>query len=619
VHRGGPQGRGRFRLAAVGSLRAPQLAHPAPPREHHPAVFRPGQKERTRDMPDEEPRPVLRIFLSSTSEDLSEHRDAVTDAILRVGDLPVTMETFGADPGSPVEVCLERVRGCDALVVLLGERYGWVPGPAEGGEDGRSITWLEVAAALDAQIPVFAFVREPPADGLPAAEAEALGRFREFIDRSAGLTRDTFATPEDLALKVATSLSGWVRRRRRPVRAWLVAALVFGATLLLLWLEVLGGSVDRWTDELLFGTGELFRGGARDERIAIALIDAETESAIGRTFDASWRRESAEVIDRLANAGAALIAFDIAFSSSGPDDGALRRAMERAHERGTPVVIGLTRWTSDGTPAISETLRPAISGFGSLCVRSRNGAVRFAPLALDPSVRNARIPSFAAAAFAAAGGRELEIVALDHRRATVTVDLGGQPRTWRAFEAVRIGESDAGCPLASAGDIEALMALELSRPLAPDARPYLKYEAILTQPPEALAEAVGGRIVLLGRDTPNEHFPVRYALSPGSRLGVELHADALDNLLRGRLAHPASFDLGALLLAPWAFVGVGLARRRQTGIVGLVAASAAIGAISLTLHLALGIVTRPSYAILALLLSYAVLRAARRRGISHAG
>jgi hypothetical protein len=150
-------------------------------------------------MPDDEPRPVLRIFFSSTSEDLGEHRDAVTAAILRVGDLPVTMETFGADPGSPVEVCLERVRGCDALVVLVGERIGWVPTSAEGGEDGRSITWL----------------------------------------------------------------------------------------------EVLGGTIDPWTDELLFGTGELLRDGARDDLIAIGLIDAETENALGKTFDASWRRESA--------------------------------------------------------------------------------------------------------------------------------------------------------------------------------------------------------------------------------------------------------------------------------------------------------------------------------------
>ena len=47
-------------------------------------------------MPDDEPRPVLRVFLSSTSEDLGEHRDAVTDAILRVGDLPVTIDEITA-------------------------------------------------------------------------------------------------------------------------------------------------------------------------------------------------------------------------------------------------------------------------------------------------------------------------------------------------------------------------------------------------------------------------------------------------------------------------------------------------------------------------------------------
>ena len=103
---------------------------------------------------------VYRIFLSSTAIDLREHREKASDAILRLGDLPVAMETFGALPNEPVSVCQDKVRQCDAVVVMLAHRYGWVPTPAEGGDGHKSITWLEIEAALAAAKPVFAFVVE---------------------------------------------------------------------------------------------------------------------------------------------------------------------------------------------------------------------------------------------------------------------------------------------------------------------------------------------------------------------------------------------------------------------------------------------------------------------------
>jgi tetratricopeptide (TPR) repeat protein len=176
--------------------------------------------------------PVLRIFLSSTAIDLKEHRQKVSDAILRLGDLPVGMETFGALPNEPVEVCQDKARSCNALVVMVAHRYGWVPGPTEGGDGQKSITWLEVESALKAGKPVFAFLVDPnygwaqpkEQDLLLQAKSKeeeeevikkvkALKDFRSFLESDAGLTRDIFTSPEDLATKVATSLSNWLRRR----------------------------------------------------------------------------------------------------------------------------------------------------------------------------------------------------------------------------------------------------------------------------------------------------------------------------------------------------------------------------------------------------------------------
>ncbi|MCP4608376.1 MAG: DUF4062 domain-containing protein [Planctomycetes bacterium] len=191
--------------------------------------------------------PIYRIFLSSTAIDMKDHRKKVSDAIMRLGDLPVTMETFGARPNEPVEVCKKKVRDCDALVVMVAHRYGWIPEEDEGGDGKKSITWIEVETALEEDRPVFAFlvdmdygwIQPKEQDLLVKAKSKkkidevikkvrALQDFRTFLESEAGLTREKFTTPEDLALKVATSLSSEIREHKSaPDKVRKQAKLVF--------------------------------------------------------------------------------------------------------------------------------------------------------------------------------------------------------------------------------------------------------------------------------------------------------------------------------------------------------------------------------------------------------
>lgn len=171
---------------------------------------------------------TLRIFLSSTAIDIQEHRKKVSEAIQRLNNLPVGMEYFGANPNEPVDVCKGKVRESNALVVMLAHRYGWVPTKEEGGDGKKSITWIEMETALENNVPVFAFIVDEDYGWTQAKEQDAISKttdankiaeivknvqslneFKKFIDSKAGLTRDKFTTPEDLALKIATSLSNW--------------------------------------------------------------------------------------------------------------------------------------------------------------------------------------------------------------------------------------------------------------------------------------------------------------------------------------------------------------------------------------------------------------------------
>ena len=72
-----------------------------------------------------------------------DHRKAVADAVLRLEHHPIGMEQFGAIARPPVEVCCEKVFGCDVVVVMIAHRYGWTPSEDQGGDGRKSITWLE--------------------------------------------------------------------------------------------------------------------------------------------------------------------------------------------------------------------------------------------------------------------------------------------------------------------------------------------------------------------------------------------------------------------------------------------------------------------------------------------
>ena len=178
-------------------------------------------------------RQVLRIFISSTAIDLTGYRDKVRDAVLRLENLPIAMETFSALGGPPASACMRMAAEADAVVCIVAHRYGYVP-PAELGGDGeRSITWLEVDAAKRAGKPVFAFLVDPKAVWTDVKEEDRLAgepdktdeifkavqkleEFKAYLGRECA--RQTFTSAEELAKLVAISLAN--ATPRATARVW---------------------------------------------------------------------------------------------------------------------------------------------------------------------------------------------------------------------------------------------------------------------------------------------------------------------------------------------------------------------------------------------------------------
>src|SRR3954453_7610309 len=67
----------------------------------------------------------LRVFISSTMEELAAERRAVRDAITRLRLTPVLFE-LGARPHPPRDLYRAYLTQSDVFVGIYGERYGWV-------------------------------------------------------------------------------------------------------------------------------------------------------------------------------------------------------------------------------------------------------------------------------------------------------------------------------------------------------------------------------------------------------------------------------------------------------------------------------------------------------------
>ena len=179
----------------------------------------------------------MKVFLSSTAEDLVAYRKVADDTILRMSQEAVVMERFGPLPGEPVAECERKARECDAVVCIVAHRYGFVPDKALG-----SITRREVEAAKAAGKAVLAWIvaddfvwaekkeQDLLTDPTVLADPErvrdvvegvqALSDFKAWL--RANFVYEAFTTPDDIGRKIAVSLGEYLRRATHgsaPARA----------------------------------------------------------------------------------------------------------------------------------------------------------------------------------------------------------------------------------------------------------------------------------------------------------------------------------------------------------------------------------------------------------------
>ena len=136
----------------------------------------------------------IRVFISSTLEELASERVAARRAIQRLRLVPVWYES-GARPHPPRSMYRAYLEQSQVFVGIYWQRYGWV-GP------GMDISGLEDEYRLAAGKPMLLYLKRPAPDQEP--------RLTALIDsiRAAGtMSYRTFATPRELERLLADDLA----------------------------------------------------------------------------------------------------------------------------------------------------------------------------------------------------------------------------------------------------------------------------------------------------------------------------------------------------------------------------------------------------------------------------
>jgi CHASE2 domain-containing sensor protein len=277
------------------------------------------------------------------------------------------------------------------------------------------------------------------------------------------------------------------------------------------------------------------------DRIALVPMTDQTANRLGRPLlGANWRGEHAKLVEKLSQAGARVIVFDMFFPKPKEFDDEFAQAILTAKQRGTSVIVGVAE-VSDRRPAIAPSLANSVTGWGLLCVGETQESAEIVPLAVAKvdQPNQEPLPSLSLAALAEYRG--WNILGVDKATMSILVKAAADPpQRVGISELETLAHDQQFCGVLGAGDVAANRIIDFTpdRIMREPGR-RLPYEAVLDSPNLRAADLTG-KIVVVGVEVPSEKFGVRRGLTRHERYGYELHADAMNTLFQQSTIRPAS-------------------------------------------------------------------------------
>lgn len=149
----------------------------------------------------------LKVFISSTQNDLQDERDRVESLVNELGHITLRAETLDAPGTSPKSACEAMARECDIYLGIFGPRYGYIV-----PELDISATEMEFSEARKHN-PNKIFVYLKNAEKVERRQKRFLDDVQDF---SSGYFRHgKFTTTEELSDHLRGDIVTWTTRQIR--------------------------------------------------------------------------------------------------------------------------------------------------------------------------------------------------------------------------------------------------------------------------------------------------------------------------------------------------------------------------------------------------------------------
>ena len=165
------------------------------------------------------------VFISSTSRDLLEYREAVKESILSWNMYPIDMADFNASDSNALQVCYDKVQEAEVFIGIYAHRYGYAPdaevtytkkdGTVGRGDGVTGITHWEYVWAKERGIPMLFYVVDEEMDWKTKFvddDRKPLKTFKEMIGKHH--VWGTFTTSDNLGIQVSTGLAEWMGKNK---------------------------------------------------------------------------------------------------------------------------------------------------------------------------------------------------------------------------------------------------------------------------------------------------------------------------------------------------------------------------------------------------------------------
>ncbi|NTV36189.1 MAG: CHAT domain-containing protein, partial [Anaerolineaceae bacterium] len=255
------------------------------------------------------------------------------------------------------------------------------------------------------------------------------------------------------------------------------------------------------------------------EQVVIVTINDRTEQELGKPFGRDWRREHAILIDRLSQAGAKVVAFDLYFEELTTYDSEFINAIERARNRRTQVVVGF-RSLVDGQPKLVQSFKDAGVKSGLLCMGKKWGTSQVAPVVVLKDGQQHALYSLALEISAAFQERE---IAVDQNSQEIEFLNPSNRQVVNKFavsEVNKVQWEQPACPAIGKNDTSASIIIDPSLLEDPnDTQSKYPYESIIDNLSNDPLTRFKDKIVLVGVERKDDLFPIRHGLSTEERYG----------------------------------------------------------------------------------------------------